>query len=306
MPEIQRLYPIGELARRTGLRVRTIRFWSDSGIVAPSARTSSGHRLYDDEAAARLELVATLRQLGLGLEVVRSVLDKRRTLAEVAGVHARAIETEIRALRMRRAVLVALASRGADTKEMMMINNLARLSAAERRQLVDEFVDEVFGEPGDGSGIGERMRMATPALPDDPSDEQVQAWVEVATLVQDPAFRARVRQMAEAGGPQAGRDEPDGKALAARVAEHAGPAVEQGVDPASPEAVPVLERIFEDLDPAERAGMADRLATFADARVDRYWRLVGTINGWPPFPPAFGAFQWVIEALRGHGSARAG
>ena len=55
------LLSIGELARRTGLPVRTIRFWSDAGVLPPVARTAGGRRLYDAADAAQLELLATLR-----------------------------------------------------------------------------------------------------------------------------------------------------------------------------------------------------------------------------------------------------
>jgi DNA-binding transcriptional MerR regulator len=65
------LLTIGELARATGLTVRTIRYWSDEGVLTPVARSTGGYRLYDAESAARLELIRTLRQLGLGLDDVR-------------------------------------------------------------------------------------------------------------------------------------------------------------------------------------------------------------------------------------------
>jgi DNA-binding transcriptional MerR regulator len=47
---------IGELARLTGLSVRTIRFYSDSGVVPTAGRTSGGYRTYDVTALARLKL----------------------------------------------------------------------------------------------------------------------------------------------------------------------------------------------------------------------------------------------------------
>jgi DNA-binding transcriptional MerR regulator len=72
------LFTIGQLAARTGLTSRTIRFWSDAGLVPPAGRSASGYRLYDAEAPARLDLVRTLRELGLGLEVVRAVLSRAR------------------------------------------------------------------------------------------------------------------------------------------------------------------------------------------------------------------------------------
>ena len=41
------LYVIGEIARRTGLPVRTIRFYADEGIVPPAAQSRAGYRLFD-------------------------------------------------------------------------------------------------------------------------------------------------------------------------------------------------------------------------------------------------------------------
>ncbi|WP_141713158.1 MerR family transcriptional regulator, partial [Streptomyces sparsogenes] len=70
------LYTIGALARRTGLTVRTIRFYSDTGIVPSTDRSPAGYRLYDLRAIARLDLVRTLRDLGLDLAVIRQVLDR--------------------------------------------------------------------------------------------------------------------------------------------------------------------------------------------------------------------------------------
>ena len=63
-PETTTLLSIGELAERTGLSVRTIRFYSDSGVVLPAGRTDAGYRLYGSDALARLALVRTLRDLG--------------------------------------------------------------------------------------------------------------------------------------------------------------------------------------------------------------------------------------------------
>ena len=104
------LLSIGELARRAGLPVRTIRFWSDTGVLPPAARTASGRRLYDGACVARLDLVSTLRELGLGLDDVRRVLAGRVSIAEVAAVHLEALDAQIRALRLHRAVLAVLSS----------------------------------------------------------------------------------------------------------------------------------------------------------------------------------------------------
>jgi hypothetical protein len=61
---------IGQLARRTGLSVKTIRWYSDQGLVPPAGRTAAGYRLSGVEALARLELVRTLRRLGIDLRTI--------------------------------------------------------------------------------------------------------------------------------------------------------------------------------------------------------------------------------------------
>ena len=189
------LLPIGELARRSGLPVRTIRFWSDAGVLPPAERTEGGRRLYDAACVARLELIVTLRELGLGLPEVRRALAGQAAVAEVAAVHLEALDAQIRTLRLRRGVLAAVIKRAADGKEMAMMNSLARLSAAERRQIIDDFTDEVFAGL-DPSPARFARWAAGPDLPDDPSPEQVEAWIELAGLASDPDFRQRIRQAA--------------------------------------------------------------------------------------------------------------
>ena len=81
-------YSIGELARLTGLPVRTIRFYSDSGLVPEAGRTPAGYRTYDREALQRLGLVRTLRDLGIDLPTIRKVLDREASVTSVVAAHA--------------------------------------------------------------------------------------------------------------------------------------------------------------------------------------------------------------------------
>src|SRR5882757_1495375 len=81
------VFTIGELARRTGLPVKTIRFYSDEGLLPPTERTDAGYRLYDAKAMARLELVRTLRELGLGLPDVSAALSRSSTVRDLAVRH---------------------------------------------------------------------------------------------------------------------------------------------------------------------------------------------------------------------------
>lgn len=129
------LYAIGESARRTGLTVRTIRFHSDRGIVTPTERSPAGHRRYDVDAVARLDLVRTLREPGLDLPTVRKVVDRELSLPEVAAAHAEAPAAQMRVLRLRHAVLTAVAERRLTPEESDLMHQLAPLSEDERRDL---------------------------------------------------------------------------------------------------------------------------------------------------------------------------
>ena len=163
----------------------------------------------------------TLRELGLGLEVIRAVLSRTTTVAQVAEAHVAVLDEQIRLLRLRRAVLSTVATRGTTIEETLLMHKLARLSAQERQRMIDDFVDGVFAgvDPqAPGAGIAGRMRQLPAELPDDPTPEQVDAWVELAELIADPQFRQRARTMAEAGqqaGPQTGSQA--GRPLAART-----------------------------------------------------------------------------------------
>jgi hypothetical protein len=83
--------------------------------------------------------------------------------------------------------------------------------------------------------------------------------------------------------------------------EHAGAARERGVPPESAEGAEVLNRILAGTPGGQhRPDLLAQLETGTDVRAERYWQLVGIINGWPPFPAHVPAFEWTITALRAH------
>lgn len=68
------LLQIGQVAERTGLSLRTIRWYEEEGLVVPTARTAGGFRLYGEEDVARLEVVRRMKPLGFALEEMRELL----------------------------------------------------------------------------------------------------------------------------------------------------------------------------------------------------------------------------------------
>ncbi|KEQ24234.1 MerR family transcriptional regulator [Paenibacillus tyrfis] len=67
-------WKIGDLANLTGLTVRTLRFYDQIGLFSPSEHTESGHRLYNESDLSRLHQILSLKELGLSLEEIKSVL----------------------------------------------------------------------------------------------------------------------------------------------------------------------------------------------------------------------------------------
>lgn len=302
------LFTIGEIAERTGLTVKAIRFYADRGIVAPTTLNPAGHRRYDTAALARLELVRTLRTLGIDLATVRRVLAREASMTEVAAMHADALDVEIRTLRVRRAVLRAVAAREHTPPEMDLMHRLATLSAAERHRLIQDFVDDTFGRYAANPAMVDLVRAAMPDLPDDPSPDQLAAWMELAELVRDNDFRDAVRRMAEYQARERAAGDTTGlhHDLTEAVRTQIGAAVTAGIVPDSAAAIPVLDALTARYastfdrpdDPALRHWILERLEVADDPRVQRYWRLLGIVNGWPEQPDLTPVFTWFAQALR--------
>jgi DNA-binding transcriptional MerR regulator len=65
---------IGELARQTGVKVVTIRYYEQVGLLSPPQRTAGNYRMYSREDARRLHFIRRCRDLGFSLEQVRDLL----------------------------------------------------------------------------------------------------------------------------------------------------------------------------------------------------------------------------------------
>ncbi|NML94317.1 MerR family transcriptional regulator [Novosphingobium olei] len=79
---------IGDLARLTGTKVNTIRFYEDAGLLPQAERSSSGRRIYRDRDTQRLAFIRRSRALGFPLDAVRELL----TLADDADQSCHAVD----------------------------------------------------------------------------------------------------------------------------------------------------------------------------------------------------------------------
>jgi DNA-binding transcriptional MerR regulator len=71
---------IGEVAEKTGLSLRTIRYYEEVGLVTPSARSAGGFRLYSEADLSRLLLVRRMKPLDFSLEEMKDLLAARDAL----------------------------------------------------------------------------------------------------------------------------------------------------------------------------------------------------------------------------------
>lgn len=123
----------GELAKRTGCNIETIRYYEKIGLLPPPPRTSGGHRVYAMEDLNRLSFIRRCRELGFSQEQIRGVLELvdggHFTCADIHSLtmeHVGEIRAKIADLRKIEGVLVDMAaqcSRG-DIPECRVIEAL--------------------------------------------------------------------------------------------------------------------------------------------------------------------------------------
>ncbi|MFE3599683.1 MerR family transcriptional regulator [Streptomyces sp. NPDC059142] len=231
------LYAIGDVARRTGLSVSTIRYYADAGVIAPSGRTIAGYRLYDVGAIARLELVRTLRELGAGLDDIRRLLAGEMTLGDLATEHLALVDGQMRRLRARRAVLRTIAEQHTATEQVGLMHKLVSMSDDDRDQLIDGFWNEISDGLDVHPSYVEQLRAWRPKLPEEPSAEQLEAWIELADLVRDREFRHSVRRFFH-----------ETFSLSARARHVTTPAVQRRIE--------THAKVLQEADEAQRFGLA--------------------------------------------------
>lgn len=178
-------HSIGAVARLAGVSVKAVRHYSDLGLLTVR-RTAAGHRRYDDNAVVRLRLIRTLRALDLDLPTIHAVLRDERPLAEVAATHADALAIQIRTLRRQHALLTVLANHPEPEDVYVMTEQ----SEQDRSALIADFLDTTLA----GTAPAVRQNL-TPVLPEDAEPLQVEAWLELTTLVTAPDFRDSVRRL---------------------------------------------------------------------------------------------------------------
>lgn len=289
---------IGDLARRAGLPVRTIRFYCDEGLLTP-ARSVGGHRRFDATAVERLNLIRRLRGLGLGLRSITDVLAGRSSLAEAVAAERAALDRELATLAWRRSMLRAV-------EEAPPTDRGARLELLGAVQDGDSAHDTLVRLwhpmttgpiPSDTASMF--LDISAPRPPEQPTPAQVVAYAELVLLAADRGFVTHLRNSTLVDHERI----DDLGALHAEVAAACELVFGQVAAGASPEPGPALDKFV--AAHATALGRGDslefrralnrRTAPDRHPRMRRYWHLAGEVTGEPV--PVGVAHTWLLDAL---------
>ena len=210
------VWKIGELARRTGLTVRTLHHYDEIGLLSPAQRSDGGHRVYDEAGVQRLYRIVSLRSLGFPLDAIAQALDSERfDPAQAVEDHLRRLEAQIAQEQQLVHKLRTLRDRlGADDflttiEELTMRERYytpEQLDQLEQRReaLGEDAIKDVEREWAEiFATLREEMDKGT-----DPADPRLKPVGErSAELIQmftggDPGIQASLKRMYETEGPE--------------------------------------------------------------------------------------------------------
>lgn len=69
------MFSIGELSKRTKVKIPTIRYYEEMGLLAEAERTSGNQRRYDNDGLERLSFIRHARDLGFSIEAITSLIE---------------------------------------------------------------------------------------------------------------------------------------------------------------------------------------------------------------------------------------
>lgn len=240
----QQLYKVGQLASATGLTVRTLHHYDHVGLVCPSGRTFSGHRLYYESDVQRLYQVLALRQVGLSLEDIGDALEGNSSVELLLTRHRVYLDQQLVAMRTLRAQLTTMLTslQNADSAGVTDFLELIRKVIT-----VDETVKKYFSDAQLAELAERREQVGEQAIADVQQRWQtliprVQQAVEAGTDPASAEAQAMVREWMELLEQFHGADEELRDSLYRMQADHAADIQQQHGGP-SPQQLEFIKRV---------------------------------------------------------------
>ncbi|MGW0731302.1 MerR family transcriptional regulator [Streptomyces sp. NPDC002851] len=308
------LWSIGELAERAGVTVKTVRFYSDRGLLPEATRSAGAHRRYGPEALDRLRLIRSLRALDLPVPEVGGILDRLadhddrlddglgEALGDVLEDRLSDVGARLAALRWQEASLRLLRDGAPEERAewLRLIGGLPGSGAPPNTAAFARFWRAWLPPRMSGRVVAAFLDEAVPQVPDDPTPAQVLAFARLHAFVStcSPVVDAHCRPEAHRSGADyrpALLYEGLGEAHVLTAAEiregnapHAGQALDAFV---AAHAAALGARDT----PEFRRRLSALLA--AEARIGHYWDLVAELR--PASEPTPGVMHEWLEAALG-------
>ncbi|MGW1297195.1 MerR family transcriptional regulator [Streptomyces sp. NPDC002533] len=324
------LCTIGELAEHLGVSVKTVRFYSDRGLLPEASRSAGGHRRYGPDAVERLGMIRSLRGLDLSVPEVRRILDEQDAqdgregagaggaLEDAVAGRLRVLGSELAALRWREAALRLVQECPPDERPDRL-RLVGAVAAPPSTASLARFWRAWLPPRMPARSVAAFLEAAVPPPPDDPRPAQVLAFARLHAFVTRPCGGGAGSCQPRAHGGAGARASAVLYAGLAEAYDLAGAELRRGAKPFPGEALDGFVDAYASTHgvrdtPAFRRVLAGGLAD--DPRIDRYWELTAEVisaPGGPPEPTPGSAHDWLLAALEGqleaaagHGGARRG
>ncbi|MET8020788.1 MerR family transcriptional regulator [Streptomyces decoyicus] len=307
------LCSIGELAEHAGVTVKTVRFYSDRGLLPEASRSAGGHRRYAPDALDRLRLIRSLRTLDLPLPEVHRILDEEdeegSVLEDAVAGHLRELGSQLKALRWREAAL-RLVQECPPGERADRLHLIGAVTAPPSTAPLARFWRSWLPPRMPARSTAAFLEAAVPQPPDDPAPAQVLAFARLNAFVLQPCTGAEQPQP-EAHRTAGARGSAVLYAGLAEAYELAGAQLRRDRGPYPGEALDSFVAAYASAygtrdNPEFRRLLAGQLA--ADPRIDKYWELVAeviTSPGGRTEPTPGSAHDWLLAALDAQTAAAA-
>jgi TipAS antibiotic-recognition domain len=237
------------------------------------------------------------------------VLSHELSLTDALKLRLRALEAEIASQRrVASALRAALRSPELTEADLRRFWTMTNLSRTERRNVIERFYRQVSQDVRiDPEWMRQMIEASTPELPDDPTPEQCDTWIELSAILDDPEFVATTRANAKEVWNRADFDLNAWQAAAEPFLAKARDAFERGFGPESEEARALAQEWLETSarvmgrapDDDYKVWLRNRYAAH-DARAVRYWELVAIMKGQSPQTSPNREWTWVVGAMKHH------
>jgi MerR family transcriptional regulator, repressor of the yfmOP operon len=134
---------IGEVAERTGVTQRTLRFYEEKGLLKPPSRMDGGFRLYSEEDVKRVQKIRRLQELlGTSLAEIKEMVDAEAVLRELRAQYNPEAELTEKRRQLEKAIEVTHAQHAIVKQKTKQMREM-ELQLEERLKLFDRWMAEL-------------------------------------------------------------------------------------------------------------------------------------------------------------------